>query len=71
MSKIKFDLDTAKWIADKAQNDRSVFPVGFIECEKCGAAYIPSLGHNCRNVIEIDFREPVEVEHEGFQRDNE
>ena len=60
MSKIKMDLDTARWIADKAQNDTSVFPVEFVTCERCGAAFVPSLGHNCRNVIDIDFHDAEE-----------
>ena len=60
MSKIKFDLETAKWIADKAQNDASVFPVEFEECEKCGAAFLPELGHDCTNVIDIDFHDAAE-----------
>ncbi len=57
MSKIKMDLETAKWIADKAQNDLSAFPVEFVVCDKCGAAFLPELGHDCTNVIEIDFHE--------------
>ena len=57
MSKIKMDLATARWIADKAQNDASVFPVEFEECEKCGAAFLPELGHDCRNVIDMNFNE--------------
>ena len=60
MSKIKFDLGTAKWIADKAQNDISVFPVELIECDKCGAAFSPSLGHDCTNAIDIDFHDAEE-----------
>lgn len=62
MSKIKFDLDTARWIADKAQNDTSVFPVEFATCENCGAAYVPALGHNCMNTVEIDFHDEVDAQ---------
>lgn len=50
---VKLDLKTAQYITDKAVNDRSVFPIGFEECEKCGAAYIPELGHDCSKIIEI------------------
>lgn len=60
MSKIKFDLETAKWIANKAQNDISAFPVELIECDKCGAVFNPSLGHDCTNVINIDFHDAAE-----------
>lgn len=62
MKRIKMDLDTARWIADKAQNDTSVFPVEFVTCEKCGAAFVPTPGHNCRNCIEIDFYDEVDVD---------
>ena len=62
MSKIKLDLDTARWIADKAQNDRSVFPVAFNACEKCGAAFLPRLRHNCMNTVEIEFNDEVDVD---------
>ena len=62
MNKIKFDLDTARWIADKAQNDTSVFPVEFATCEKCGAAYLPKIGHNCRSVVDIEFHDEIEVQ---------
>lgn len=53
--KQKMDLRTAEYIADKARNDRSVFPIEFYECEKCGAAYIEKLGHDCNNVIELTW----------------
>lgn len=65
MSKIKFDLKTAKWIADKAQNDISAFPVELIECDKCGAVFSPSLGHDCTNVIDIDFHDAEERREDG------
>lgn len=52
-STVKMDLKTAQYITDKAVNDRSVFPIEFEECEKCGAAYIPELGHDCNKTIEI------------------
>lgn len=51
--KQKMDIRTAEYIVDKARNDRSVFPMEFVECEKCGAVYIEKLGHNCNNVIEL------------------
>lgn len=51
--KQKMDIRTAEYIADKARNDRSAFPIEFCECEKCGAAYIEKLGHDCNNVIEL------------------
>lgn len=53
--KQKMDIRTAEYIADKARNDRSAFPIEFCECEKCGAAYIEKLGHDCNNVIELTF----------------
>ena len=64
MSKIKMDLETAKWIADKAQNDLSAFPIEMAECEKCGAVYLPELGHDCAKVIELVFHGTEEMEHE-------
>lgn len=64
MSKIKMDLKTAKWIADKAQNDLSVFPIEMAECEKCGAVYLSELGHSCEKVIELEFHDVEETEHE-------
>lgn len=54
---MKLDLKTAEWLVDKMENDRSVFPIGFEECEKCGAAYIPNLGHDCNKVIEVQTQE--------------
>lgn len=60
MSKIKWDLETAKWVADKAQNDIAAFPVELVECEKCGAVFMPELGHDCNNVVEIEFHEVTE-----------
>ena len=67
MSTIKMDLNTAKWVADKAQNDLSVFPVEFDICNKCGAAFLPELGHDCGNVIELDAKtkEDARLEWEG------
>lgn len=65
MRKIKMDLATARWIADKAQNDASVFPVEFEKCEKCGGAFLPELGHDCRNVIDINFNEVEEEDEEA------
>ncbi len=62
--KRKMDIETAKYIADKAQNDRSVFPVEFEECERCGAQYIKALGHDCKNVIELTWHEYDEGETE-------
>lgn len=56
-STVKMDLKTAQYITDKAVNDRSVFPIEFEECEKCGAAYIPELGHDCNETIEISCHE--------------
>ena len=29
-------------------------------CEKCGASYLPELGHLCSNVVEIDFHDKNE-----------
>ena len=52
---MKMDLETAKWLVDKAQNDISAFPVEFEECEQCGAAYLPFLKHDCDHVIDIPF----------------
>lgn len=60
MSKIKFDLEAAKWIVAKAQTDRDAFPVELATCEKCGASYLPELGHTCSNVVEIDFHDKSE-----------
>lgn len=60
MSKIKMDLETAKWVADKAQNDIAAFLFEFVECEKCGAVFMPELGHDCNNVIELGFHEVTE-----------
>ncbi len=57
MSKIKWDLESAKWVADKVQNDFSVFPVELIQCVKCGAVLVPHIGHNCKNTVEIEFHE--------------
>lgn len=57
MSKIKMDLETAKWIADKAQNDISAFPVEFVECDKCGAVFLPHIGHDCSNTVEFEFHD--------------
>lgn len=57
---MKMDLKTAEWLIDKMQNDQSVFPIGYEECEKCGASYIPSLGHDCNKVIEIPTHEDTE-----------
>ena len=57
MSIITMDLKTAKWIADKAQNDIAAFPVEMAECEKCGAVFIPALGHTCGDTIDLDFHE--------------
>lgn len=57
---MKIDLKTAEYIADKAQNDRSVFPIAFEECEKCGAAYIPSLGHDCNKIFDLIMHEVEE-----------
>lgn len=58
MAKTKFDLDMMKWVADKIQNeDYSVFPFTYKECEKCGAGYLPQFGHDCNNVIELDMHE--------------
>lgn len=62
MSKVKMDLTTAKWIADKAQHDLGAFPVYMVECGKCGAAYIPDMGHDCKTVIELEFTEEVTEE---------
>ncbi len=62
MSKIKFDLLAAKWIVSKAQTDTSAFPVKLETCEKCGASYLPRLGHSCSNVVEIDFHDKSEGE---------
>lgn len=53
--KRKMDIRTVEYIVDKARNDRSVFPIEFCECEKCGAIYIEKLGHDCNNVIELTF----------------
>ena len=64
MSKIKFDLDTAKWIADKAQNDLSAFPVELIECDKCGAVFLLGSAHDCTNTIDIDFHDAEEMRNE-------
>ena len=60
MSKIKFDLEAAKWIVAKAQTDRGVFPVELATCEKCGASYLPELGHSYSNVVDIDFHDKSE-----------
>lgn len=60
MSKIKWDLETAKWVADKAQNDIAAFPVELVQCKKCGAVFMPELGHDCNNVIELEFHEVTE-----------
>ena len=62
MSKIKWDLESAKWVADKAQNDISAFPVELIECDKCGAVFLPHIGHDCKNTVDIEFHEGVEDE---------
>ena len=58
MEKIRkrMDLNTAIWLVDKAKNDRSVFPVAFEECEKCGADYIAELGHDCKRTIELEWK---------------
>lgn len=61
MNKIKFDLNTAKWIADKAQNDISAFPVELVECNKCGAVFSPALGHDCTNTIYINFHDAEDM----------
>lgn len=53
--KERMDLKTAEYIVDKARNDRSVFPVEFEVCEKCGAAYIEELGHDCNRVVELTW----------------
>lgn len=53
MGKLKMDVETAKYVADKARNDSSVFPMEFEECEQCGALYIKALGHDCGNTVEV------------------
>ena len=60
--KKKMDLKTAEYIVDKARNDRSVFPVEFCECEKCGADYIEELGHDCDNVVELTWHTKDETD---------
>jgi len=50
---MRMDLTTAQWLVEKAQTDMSVFPVEFDECEKCGAAYLPFLDHNCEQVLDV------------------
>ena len=57
---VKWDLETAKYIVDKAVNDRAVFPVKLEECNQCGAAYIPELGHDCSKIIEVPCHESEE-----------
>ena len=54
---MKIDLDTAIWITDKVENDRSVFPIKLIECEKCNAVYMPDLGHDCKRIIDVPHHE--------------
>lgn len=61
---VKLDLKTAQCIVDKAVNDRSVFPIEFEECEKCGAAYIPELGHDCDKIIEVSCHTQEEGKNE-------
>jgi len=58
----KMDLNTAMWLVDKAENDRSVFPVTFEECEHCGADYIAKLGHDCNNTIELDWKQKEDAD---------
>ena len=58
----KMDLNTAMWLVDKAENDRSVFPVTFEECERCGADYIAELGHDCNNTIELDWNQKEDAD---------
>lgn len=58
---LKMDIDTLKYIVDKAKNDLSAFPVEYEECENCGAVYVKGIGHKCGNVVEVPVHE-TEVE---------
>ena len=53
--KEKMDLKAAEYMVDKAKNDHSAFPIEFTVCEKCGAAYIEKLGHDCNKVVELTW----------------
>lgn len=60
MSKIKWDLGAAKYVADKAENDISAFPITLYECNRCGAVCVPFLEHDCGNTVEIEFHKSEE-----------
>lgn len=47
------DLKSAEWLVYKMQNDVSVFPIEFEECEKCGAMYLPQIEHDCNKTIKV------------------
>ena len=57
MSIVKFDLEAAEWLVDNKKIGKSV---QLYECEKCGALFMPELGHDCDNVIEVTAHETDE-----------
>lgn len=67
--KVEMDLKTVEWIVDHIKaEDYSVFPLSIEECDKCGAMYIESLGHDCNRAIEVTAYEVDDTQTEPKEK---
>lgn len=62
---VKMDLGMARYFLDHQEDG---FSAEYEICEKCGAMYIPNLGHLCYKVIIVPIREEGVVDEDRRQK---
>ena len=60
MKTVKMDKGLARYIIE--HQDEDDFSVDVEECEKCGAVYAPSMGHDCDKTIVVPVHEEGEAD---------
>ena len=60
MKTVKMDKGLAKYIIQ--HQDEDDFSVDVEECEKCGAVFASSMGHDCEKTIVVPVHEEGEVD---------
>lgn len=59
---VKMDRKFAEEIIRNFDKEGIEWECEYERCEKCGALYMPSLGHDCDNVVSVPVHEVGEEE---------
>ena len=62
MKTVKMDKGLARYIIE--HQDEDDFSVDVEECEKCGAVFAPSMGHDCEKTIVVPVHEEGNADEE-------